>query len=372
MVEQNWIREFEEAAMARNQLLAKKLRPGLSERRLERALRQWNVTGEISPLVALYTWKDGMDLAFDPSIPNFNDLRAHTSVFPGRPYFFPSFDWAATSFDSFGEIAKNYPKIADAVGRYFPIFWNGATEYLVVDLTPSNRNRLFILDHRSEEPIREAYGSFDEFVADAIGANTENRLLQCFRKLLDDRIERMGEAILAGNPNLAKVLRPPLSEQNVRSALNSAAVHGTVDAVVALYSWKDGLEQSTREPFFPESIFRFLPLDEALERSQSMKAAVTALRDLGSPIEMPEETSRYVAAFWDGATGFLAIDVWEGMDNRVMRLELESEEPFQQIYKSFDAFLADATAAAKANESPNFMDLESLASRRSRKLAINL
>src|SRR5262249_19292613 len=100
---------------------------------------------------------------------------------PGKPYFFPSLEWTIGDFLDLKEVVKNYPKISEAVGRYFPLFWDGSTETLAVDLKPTKQNRVLIVDTKSERPFKEAYSSFDEFVADAIRANTENKPLRCFQ-----------------------------------------------------------------------------------------------------------------------------------------------------------------------------------------------
>jgi len=178
-----WIEEFTRAAIARNSILARKLQPGLSKARVERVLSRAKVTGETNPIIALYCWKNGTDLASDPAIPNFNELKVSCSFFPGKPYFFRPLEMSVASFDSFKAIAENYPKISEAIGRYFPIFWDGSTEHLAIDVKPSNRNRVLIVDHRSGQPIREAYNSFEEFVLDAIRANVENKPLRCFQTL---------------------------------------------------------------------------------------------------------------------------------------------------------------------------------------------
>ncbi len=181
MIKTDWIERLEQTAIARNPILATKLQPGLSEARVKRVLSRGKVTGEISPSVALYTWQDGTDLTSDPAIPNFNDWKVSRSFFSGKPYFFPCLEWAVADFDSFKAIAKNYPKISEAVGRYFPVFWDGSTECLSVDLKASNHNRVMIIESRSDQPIRQAYSSFGEFIADAIRANEENKPLRCFQ-----------------------------------------------------------------------------------------------------------------------------------------------------------------------------------------------
>lgn len=62
MTETNWLQQFEQAAIARNPLLATKLRSGLSDSSVRRALRRARVAGDLDPIIALYTWRDGMDL----------------------------------------------------------------------------------------------------------------------------------------------------------------------------------------------------------------------------------------------------------------------------------------------------------------------
>ena len=181
MIKAHWTERLEKTAIARNPILAAKLQPGLSETQVKRVLSRGKVTGEIGPIVALYTWKDGTDLTSNPDIPNFNDWKVNRSFFPGKPYFFPCLEWAVTDFDSLEAIAKNYPKMSEAVGRYFPLFWDGSTECLSVDLKTANNNRVMIIESRSDQPIRQGYSSFSEFIADAIRANEEDKPLRCFQ-----------------------------------------------------------------------------------------------------------------------------------------------------------------------------------------------
>lgn len=182
MVKKDSLERLEQAAVARNPALATRLRPGLTEDRVKRALSRVKVTGEISPIIALYTWKDGMDLTSDPDISNFNDWKLSRSLFPGKPYFFICLETALGHLGHLKAASAKYPQLSEGVGRYFPVFWDGSTEELAIDVKPSNRNRVLILESRSDEPFREAYGSFEEFITDAIRANEENRPLRCFQK----------------------------------------------------------------------------------------------------------------------------------------------------------------------------------------------
>jgi hypothetical protein len=179
-----WIEDFERAAISRNPDLTRKLQPGLSEARVKRGLDRAKVIGEVSPLIALYTWRNGTDLSLRGEVDNRDSLEAEKgrmSFFRSKPYYFPCFEMALGHFETFTAIAKNYPKISEAVGRYFPIFWDGSTERIAVDLKPLNRNRVLIVDHRSERGIWEVYRSFEDFVTDAIRANSGNKPLSCIK-----------------------------------------------------------------------------------------------------------------------------------------------------------------------------------------------
>ncbi len=163
--------------------------------------------------------------------------------------------------------------------------------------------------------------------------------------------DKLEKAIRARRPNLAKALQPGLPEAQVTDILKRAKVGKNVDAVVALYSWKNGADTTkAKQTFFPESIYQFLPLDAAVEQCAAVQRAVNALTELGSPIELPREAGRYLPVFWDGVTGFLAIDLKPAKSNRVIEIEFESEEPFREVCDSFEAFLADATKAIEENE----------------------
>ncbi len=204
-----WIKRLEQAAIARNPTLATKLQPGLPESRVRRMLNRAKIIERIDPIVAVFTWKDGVEFSSDRAFPNPNDWKASRSFFPGKPYFLMGLEQAIVTFASFKEYAKNFPKIAEAVGRYFPIFCSESGEYLATDIKPSNQNRVLIINHKSDPAIREAYGSFDEFVEDAIGANTENRPLRCFQEL-----ENSGPS---ANEELEQALRAALYEEQKKT-----------------------------------------------------------------------------------------------------------------------------------------------------------
>ncbi len=186
MLQSDWLRQFEQAAIARNPILATKLQPGLPEARVQRVLRRAGVAGNIAPLYDLYTWKDGTDLTFSPLpsrvVPDFYESqKAKTSFFAGKPYFFICLEMAIGHFGHLEAALRTQPRLKEGVNRYFPVFWDGSSEWLSVDLKPVNGNRIMIVDSRADQPFSEAYSSFEEFIADAIRANEENRPLRCFQ-----------------------------------------------------------------------------------------------------------------------------------------------------------------------------------------------
>ena len=167
---------------------------------------------------------------------------------------------------------------------------------------------------------------------------------------------KLEQALRAKRPKVARALRPGLSEAQITAVLNRAKPSRKIDAAVGFYSWKDGADTAqAQESFFPNSIYQFLPLEAAVEHCANLQKAVQVLTELGGPVEMPNEPERYLPAFWDGATGYLALDLKQGMSNRVMEIEFESEEPFREVCDSFEAFLAEATRAIQENETPRFL-----------------
>ncbi len=163
-------------------------------------------------------------------------------------------------------------------------------------------------------------------------------------------------ALLTRAPQLAAVLRPGLAETEIRSILSRAKIRGNVDALVALFSWKNGADMAkAEESFFPESIYQFLSLEAAVDLYVHTQRAASALIAFGSPVVFPHDPRRYFPVFSDGVTASLAIDLNPGMNNRVMEIEFESEEPYREICESFEGFIAEATKAIQKGEPLSFL-----------------
>ena len=157
---------FEQLVVARNPLLAKKLKPGLSEEQIRRLLRRHRVDGDLAQVVALYRWKNGTKL--DPEI-----VASKVGFFPGKAYYFLDLEMALGHLDHTKVAARKRPQLADGA-FYFPLFWDGSTGWIATDIRPSHHNAVIAAEHRAEVPFREAYASLYEFLEDAIRALTTN------------------------------------------------------------------------------------------------------------------------------------------------------------------------------------------------------
>ena len=171
------LKELERVVRLRNPLLAERLQPGLTERRIMRMLEMAEVRGAIGPLLELYCWKNG-------TIIDREMASSRTGLFPGPPYQFTELRRAIADFNSFNEAAAadcQTERLAEAVDRYFPILWNGAVRWMAVDLKPSEGHRVMLIDADSNRPFRQGYASFDDFIGDVIRANEEASPPVCFQ-----------------------------------------------------------------------------------------------------------------------------------------------------------------------------------------------
>ena len=186
--------ELECAVLKRNPLLTSSLKSPLSDSDVKMMLKRAKVVGAIDPVVALYTWRNGT--TFDQTL-----MVSKTGFFPEADYQFIDLVKAIEHMRAYREcVCSCFPKLANLGRRYFPIFWNGATNWLGLDLGSSAGRvvliRYFIKEasfkdgqyeaevHETNRP-REAYSSFVEFVDDAIRANENNEQLACFRPVTE-------------------------------------------------------------------------------------------------------------------------------------------------------------------------------------------
>jgi hypothetical protein len=112
-------------------------------------------------------------------------FASKTGFVPAPIYHFIELSWAIIDMKGFKEFARYNPRLSILPGRYFPFLWNGSTRYIAVDIDPAGHNRVVTIEINEEEqePLREAYYSFEEFLKDAIRANENDEPLSCLRTL---------------------------------------------------------------------------------------------------------------------------------------------------------------------------------------------
>lgn len=177
------LQKLEQAIKTGNLFLAERLKPGLPESEIRAALNRAKITGAVQPVVDLYSWKNGTILDGETALEK-------TGFFPGQIYQFVDLETAVQNWKTMNDAAGQLSEMLqgteaesmfDLAGQYFPVFWDGATGSLAIDLKPSNKNRVVMIEFESTEPICEGYGSFNEFIADVIRAQTEGGTLACFQ-----------------------------------------------------------------------------------------------------------------------------------------------------------------------------------------------
>jgi hypothetical protein len=167
----------------RNPSVIAHLRPGLEVQEIIQMLNQSGVKGPVEVLMELYSWRNGTIMDEETT------LKA-ASLFPMDMYYFLDLQTAISQFACFREAAARLeglmwepdanPKVFNAAREAFPLFSDGATSFIALDLASSFRNRILIIEFESTTPVCEAYRSFEELVVDAIRVNTEKSQLACF------------------------------------------------------------------------------------------------------------------------------------------------------------------------------------------------
>jgi len=172
--------DLERAVIGRNPVAFERLQPGLSVAEIQQQLNRGGVVGDFHPLLNFFSWRNG-------SKPSDKSL-SETSLFPHSVFQFLPLDIGIGHFCRFtitAEVTRGieplFSRLSDIATRYFPIFWDSGHGYLAVDLQASSDGRIVLLEFESDDPLRQAYGSLDAFLEDAIRANVANEPLLCFR-----------------------------------------------------------------------------------------------------------------------------------------------------------------------------------------------
>lgn len=191
-------------------------------------------------------------------------------------------------------------------------------------------------------------------------------------------LRRLEEVIVDRNPRLAEWLNSGLPESRIRAALGKAKVSGNIEALVHLYSWRngtawDGEALMEETSLFPESIYQFMNLDEAIGEWVNNKEGIEKFRSAfkneevcskmkaalrGLPQKMVEENEKKMRSILSGLIGcffpvftdqtnhVIAIDLTSSKRNQVVLLDYEAPgcNPVQ-AYSSFEEFIKDVIRA---------------------------
>ena len=71
-------------------------------------------------------------------------------------------------FKDFEECARYNPKYEDVVGKIFPVFWDGSSRWLGVDLTSEGCGRVMLIDGDKDEILCLVENSFEGFLQNTI------------------------------------------------------------------------------------------------------------------------------------------------------------------------------------------------------------
>ncbi|MFT3831348.1 MAG: hypothetical protein QM691_16755 [Opitutaceae bacterium] len=171
---------LEIAIRKRDPRLACQLRPGLSVKARARWLKK--VPGDTSVLAELYAWHDGTEPLRWSEGETHKMSLLELSLIPGEIFPFTDLETSATHFAGWATIARYHPRIVEAVGRYFPILWDGSGAWLTVDVQSGKHARVVHFEMQDDQPFREAYPTFDEFLLDVLKANETGEPLRVFRE----------------------------------------------------------------------------------------------------------------------------------------------------------------------------------------------
>lgn len=185
------IQQLEAAILSRNPSLAERLRPGLPIEQIKKDLKRAGVEGAIDPILKLYSWRNGTNLQGEspglkagfipPEIVQLSeDIKRHLLLLgverdtDFRTYHFIELKMAIL-------YRNGYKKSAQYLERYFPVLWDGSTNWIAVDIGPSGHNKVVMIQKRDAQPLQEGYDSFEQFLKDAVWANENNEPPACIR-----------------------------------------------------------------------------------------------------------------------------------------------------------------------------------------------
>lgn len=173
-------------------------------------------------------------------------------------------------------------------------------------------------------------------------------------------LTELDSAIAKRDRRLAGQLRPGLKARGLNRWLKY--VTGDATPIIELFSWHDGTEAlrwsegdthhvSLLElSLVPENLFIFVTLERA----------VATFRDYAEVAKYHphavEAVGRYFPFLGDDSDAWFCIDLKPGQQGRVVYYELQNDQPFQEAYPTFEAFLIDLLRANESGEALQFLD----------------
>jgi hypothetical protein len=370
--------------------LYSKFDKGLPEKRIIRYLNKSKVIGNIAPLLELYSWKNGISPDYTDHVNDSGYTMSRRSFYPKDVCYLRDLSFTCVSFEAWEEYAENRPAMKEAIGRYFPILMAERGGLFCIDLDQSQKGRIvYIHISDSRKPFLELYSSFDDFIRDTIATYKENRKLQCFppdwihpydleedgdddddgeednndnKKVVvvgqevkknvnhvhqtpvsKDLLIKLEEALISRESNFEKLLQPGLSAGIVRDKLHEAGFNGNVEALVELYTWKNGTFPEKKmtlgqTSILPDDIYQFIDIDTAMEQ-QKMILDIPIILE-AHPL-LAENPQRYFPFLWDTVTGYMVLDTALEGNQGILHMEIESPELFDKAYESFESFLKE-------------------------------
>lgn len=167
---------------------------------------------------------------------------------------------------------------------------------------------------------------------------------------MQELIQKLEAAVLRRNPLLAEKLQPGLPVDQIRKDLKRAGIEGAIDPIVQLYSWRNGTVldmdlASSKTGFVPEVVYQFVNLKRAIVYMKGYKEYAHYHSRLSALV------GRYFPILWDGATGWIAVDIKPSSHNEVVTIQFEDDKPLREAYPSFEVFLKDLIRANEENDS---------------------
>jgi len=169
--------EIDKAIAKRNPLLAEHLNSGLSKQ----DHRFKKLMGCIDAVVDWYAWHNGTRHQEIPDGDGIIITLENLALTPESVFCMVDYSRSYNDVVEWKEVGEWNEAIAEVVGRYFPLLWDGGTSWLSVCIDEmKDRHPVGFIDYESDQGFEKAYDSFDEFLLDVLRSNQDGGPLKCF------------------------------------------------------------------------------------------------------------------------------------------------------------------------------------------------